>query len=262
MSRKAVEQTYGYLVRNSREFGILTTANGWCFMYRGNLGKLVMTPLMDGTRTNPTILQCLYFMSYKTAGSSIIVETDVYGRPIRLRVNNGQVPRPPGPYPPRDSGSSTRSGYDYHAHWDFADPSTADPNGFLEPRGNINALLEPWLQENHLGPKTYLVRLEFGEKSHEQKKDEGSRAAGGDGEKSIEQKENKDGERGLINGIYVGKFWDGYKNSNQGRDDEVSVYQKLRPLWGKTVPNFIATGEVDFFWTLFIERIEVTWHTT
>jgi hypothetical protein len=230
-------------------------------MYRENHGKLFMTELIDckiAEPEHPTILQCLYFMSYKAARANLVIETDVYGNSIRLRVNNGQAPRPPGPHQPTGFGSATRSGYDYHASWDYADPTTADPSIYYEPRNRINAVVEPWLEKNHLGPKTFHVTLEFGLESPEEGNEDNERLAGIDSKEIIEHIGHKKGERSIESGVYVGKFWDGYKDSSRGRDEEVAVYQKLRPLWGKTVPNFIAFGEVDFFWALFIERIEVT----
>jgi hypothetical protein len=54
--------------------------------------------------------------------------------------------------------------------------------------------------------------------------------------------------------------WRICEDISRGRDEEVAVYRKLRPLWGKTVPVFIAFGELDFFWALFIERAEATPH--
>ena len=41
--RLAVEQLYGYMTRNSKQLGILTTLKGWCFLKRANGGQLFMT---------------------------------------------------------------------------------------------------------------------------------------------------------------------------------------------------------------------------
>src|SRR5579871_5068126 len=78
--RLAVEQIYGYMVRNAIVFGVLTTMKGWCFLYRVNGGGLFMTPMFgdffdvpnisQGAQAegyhipqNFTIMQALYFLS-------------------------------------------------------------------------------------------------------------------------------------------------------------------------------------------------------
>jgi hypothetical protein len=213
-----------------------------------------MTPMIDCTVSNgsepehPTILQCLYFMSHQTAVADLIIETDIYGNSIRLHMKRGGIaPRPPGDYPPTGPESTTRSGTAYNAEWYYADHT--NPR-YWEAANNIHVLLEPWLEKNYLGPKTFLVTLEFG--TPEERKED--RRAGSGWKESVERSEDNDSDNSRL---CVGKFWDGYKNPGQKRDEEVAIYQKLRPLWGKTVPNFIAFGEVDFFWALFIERIQV-----
>src|SRR5579859_3371613 len=77
----AVEQIYGYMVRNGKVYGILSTMKGWCFLQRVNGGGLFMTrmygdfPARQGISvgsvaegyyptTNFTIMQALYYMSY------------------------------------------------------------------------------------------------------------------------------------------------------------------------------------------------------
>src|SRR5437762_1728311 len=42
-ARLAVEQLYGYMVRNGKTYGILTTMKGWCFLRRVNGGGLYIT---------------------------------------------------------------------------------------------------------------------------------------------------------------------------------------------------------------------------
>src|ERR1700743_2526322 len=42
-ARLALEQLYGYMVRNGKEYGVLTTLKGWCFARRENGGQLYVT---------------------------------------------------------------------------------------------------------------------------------------------------------------------------------------------------------------------------
>lgn len=37
----------------------------------------------------------------------------------------------------------------------------------------------------------------------------------------------------------------------------MAVYLKLHTLWGKEVPKLIGCADIDFFWGIFLERIEV-----
>ena len=42
-ARLAVEQLYGYMVRNGKVYGVLSTMKGWSFLRRDNGGRLYMT---------------------------------------------------------------------------------------------------------------------------------------------------------------------------------------------------------------------------
>ena len=65
--RLAIEQIYGYMVRNAKRFGLLTTANAWIFLMRENGSKLWITcPIDCGVREPYTILQALYYISALT----------------------------------------------------------------------------------------------------------------------------------------------------------------------------------------------------
>ena len=81
------------------------------------------------------------------------------------------------------------------------------------------AIFEPWKTENQLGPKTFLIQLVPGD-------------------------------------TVVAKVWDGWKHKSKDRDTETEMLLKLQPLWGKQVPSLIGTGEIDFLWTVFIERVQ------
>lgn len=47
-ARLAVEQLYGYMVRNGKAYGVLTTMKGWCFLRRVNGGGLYITLMFGG----------------------------------------------------------------------------------------------------------------------------------------------------------------------------------------------------------------------
>jgi hypothetical protein len=67
----AVEQIFGYMVRNGKTYGILTTMKGWCFLSRANGGMLYMTRMYGDFAT----LTCI--QSYTTPWYKIIVWENV-----------------------------------------------------------------------------------------------------------------------------------------------------------------------------------------
>ena len=107
-ARLAVEQLYGYMVRNGKVYGILTTMKGWCFLQRVNGGGLYISRMYGDFAARPgvslgaaaegyyptpnfTIMQALYYMSYLVEATNDLPETPVNGVA-------GQVtlPRAPG----------------------------------------------------------------------------------------------------------------------------------------------------------------------
>ena len=88
--RLAVEQTYGYMVRNGRKYGVLTTVNGFCFLRRENHGALFMMKLTSCDVNAPTILKMLYYMSYLAAVTPALPETDSSGRTLAIPA---EIPR-------------------------------------------------------------------------------------------------------------------------------------------------------------------------
>src|ERR1700685_2527415 len=54
-ARLAVEQIYGYMVRNAKRVGILTTMKGWSFLWREDGGKLHMTRLFGDFPTSTSV---------------------------------------------------------------------------------------------------------------------------------------------------------------------------------------------------------------
>jgi hypothetical protein len=218
--RLAVEQTYGYMVRNGKQYGILTTVNGWVFMYRQNGGKLVMSRLIPCDVANPrhyTIRQAIYYISALATYAEDLPETYTNGETVRIPFSDGKHPSPTtvipnarvAPPAPR-GGRASRSNISSDAHYILEVDA--------EPR---EIVLEPCIAGNKLGAKTFLVHL-FPAES-----------------------------------IVVAKLWDSWKNSSADRDSEIEVYLKLQSLWGKEVPKLIGSGIIDFLWALLIERIEV-----
>jgi hypothetical protein len=90
--RLAVEQTYGYMVRNGRKYGVLATVNGFAFLCRDNNGAFFMTRLAPSTVPVPTILKMLYYMSYLAATAPPLPETDNYGQTLAIPAANYKHP--------------------------------------------------------------------------------------------------------------------------------------------------------------------------
>src|ERR1700734_242129 len=91
-----MEQIYGYMVRNAKQYGILTTANWWVFLRRENGGQLYMTELFDCQITSPpyafTILQALYHFSALSVHNGHLVETDENGNPVTVELADSASP--------------------------------------------------------------------------------------------------------------------------------------------------------------------------
>jgi hypothetical protein len=80
---------------------------------------------------------------------------------------------------------------------------------------------EPWLLGNNLGPKTWIaIALPVQSK-------------------------------------VILKFWDAWKFDQKARDHEASVYQQLRPLWGKRVPSLFVKSALEYFHALVLQYFGV-----
>jgi hypothetical protein len=217
--RLAVEQTYGYMVRNAKRIGVLSTVNGFVFMIRENFGKLRMTRLIPCDVINPfspTILQMLYFLSGFAALLPPLPETTINGNPVRLSWGHPRKPEAAPRVPSQYSASPPST-------TQVAPIGSAEIIYFLrDDPDSRTVIFEPWKTENQLGHKTFLLQLD----SHKEK--------------------------------VVGKLWDGYKHNTEERDNEVEAYMQLQNLWGKTVPKFMGCGEIDFFWALLTEHVQVS----
>src|SRR5204863_6994449 len=88
----------GYMVRNGKAYGILTTMKGWCFLYRVNGGGLYITRMFadfaarpglsagaaaEGYYSTPnfTIMQAIYYLSSLAEATNDLPETPVNGVP-------------------------------------------------------------------------------------------------------------------------------------------------------------------------------------
>src|SRR5271165_5202419 len=90
--RLAIEQTYGYMVRNGKQIGVLTTVNGFVFLFRENHGKLYITRMLPCESTVPTALQMLYYLSALVTQLPNVPETDSSGMPIQIPAANYKYP--------------------------------------------------------------------------------------------------------------------------------------------------------------------------
>lgn len=207
------------MVRNGRKYGVLTTVNGFAFLYRENQGALYMTRLAPSTVSVPTILKMLYFISYLAATAQPLPEADNFGRTLAIPAANykypvaaPQVPGPPAK--PTPSANQTSPPYRSSAGTTY--------EYFLSQTGDVPELVvEPWISENCLGGKTFRGRL-------------------------------------LPDKNVVAKLWDSYTHSASDRDNEVEAYMKLQTLWGVAIPQFLCSGDFDFCWGIVLENVEVT----
>src|SRR5271169_6604303 len=104
--RLAVEQTYGYMVRNGKQIGVLTTVNGFVFLFRENMGKLYMTGMMPCESEVPTSLQMLYYLSALVTQLPNVPETDSSGMTTKIPAANYKYAIPAPQVPNSKSGGS------------------------------------------------------------------------------------------------------------------------------------------------------------
>jgi hypothetical protein len=122
-----MEQTYGYLVREKKIYGVITTVNGWVFMYRKNGGELYTTYLIPCESTEPTIRQALYYISAMAASEPFEDETDTFGNEIEIPPANAAAPTAAPQVPPHDFPRPPPQG-------PVGDPpKRSNPSGFYAP---------------------------------------------------------------------------------------------------------------------------------
>lgn len=248
-ARLAVEQIYGYMVRNSKTIGVLTTMKGWCFLQRFNGGRLIMTRMYgdfsawgnitsgadaEGYYATPnfTIMKALYYLSYLTAATNDTLETPINGQPgyvylpFASGVGTHAAPKiqQPAIIAPRPAGQGNGNGNDY-AGYDFAITGGYEvANDFCQLHEEVDYRVlqfEPWVKENCLGPKNWIAKV-------------------------------------VSNGSQIVlKLWDAWKFDASTRDHELAVYLQLKPLWGKFVPFLYVSTPIEFFHALILEYVDV-----
>jgi hypothetical protein len=210
---------YGYMVRNAKKFGVLTTVNSWVFLMRRNGGKLWITRPIDCTIPDPpfTILEALYYISALAPTHGHLVETDRSGNPVTIPLANTKYPMTApsvsGGEPKLYSQTSTSATIIY--------PAESSPQYQLvaHDRGD-QILLEPWLAKNRYGQKSFRAIL-------------------------------------LPDLVVVTKLWDGYRSWGEERDGEVEIYMHLQELWGKQIPRLICSADIDFCYGIILEEVQV-----
>ena len=223
--RLAVEQVYGYMVRNHKELGIITTFLGWVFLRRENGGRLFMTRMfacanlprlrrIGYSLPTFTISMALYFFSSIAEATPDLYET--VGNPPQLAhfpmagVTTAAAPWIQPPLPREFHHESLPEGYQYPLPY----PDVQNWGAFL---------MEPWGKADQLGPKTWVASLHAG------------------------------GARKRV----VVKLWDSWRMDPANRDKEVEIYKRLESLWGVDVPSLFAFGAFCFSHALVVDYIDV-----
>lgn len=239
-ARLALEQLYGYMVRNGKGLGILTTMNGWCFLRREDGGVLHLTPMLAdfaavegltegfaGEGYHPTsdytIMKALYYFSHLAERTADLPESTngipglvtlpfATGSTVDVERVNDLVLHP------------------YHPHETLARPVTRTSIEMWQYHDGVDyrhLLFEPWKKENRLGVKAWKATA-MADKSP-----------------------------------VVVKFWDGWEVKKEEpfppreRDEEAAIHLHLRPLWGKYVPHLRAVSPFDYMHVLIMEYIDV-----
>jgi hypothetical protein len=252
-ARLALEQLYGYMVRNAKVYGILTTLKGWCFVRRENEGRLYVTRMFGdfgaaqgisagaaGEGYYPTqgfsIMQALYYLSSIAEATPDLPETPIGGRVGQVYLpqagnSTNAAPRirqpPPGPgqlglglggLAPAYGGQGQFGHQGVQILGDYNQSECFQYDSAIEYK---SFQFEPWLPENNLGPKTWIATT-----LPEHKK-------------------------------VVFKLWDAWRFDEEARNQEASVYLHLRSLWGKCVPSLLVKSPLEFFHALILQYIRV-----
>jgi hypothetical protein len=258
-ARLALEQLYGYMVRNGKSHGILTTMKGWCFARRENGGRFYVTRMFgdflaqqgisDGAAgegyqetTGFSILRALYYvssLSENTPDSPEMPIGDVPGRVYLPRAGTSTTAAPLIQQPPQVGNAG------YGVHGGQA-PAPAGGQGGNPPIGATEIgvqivggyheaeciqydddlvyhafQFEPWLPESHLGPKTWIAMA-------------------------------------LPSRVtVVFKLWDAWHFGSQSQSHEASIYLHLRSLWGRYIPSLRVKSPLEFFHALIFQYIKV-----
>jgi hypothetical protein len=261
--RLAIEQLYGYMVRNHIAYGVLSTMKGWAFLQRRNGGQLYMTPFYgDFPAVPPTfpssaaqdgyaiptvpgiyppipfsMMQALYYISHLAESTNNLMETPANGQ-------NGNVFLPMG-------------GEDSRAAPVIQQPPAIAP----APLGyNPGGLGYGW--GGGPGYPQYQVVGGYDDATdcflyHE----------GVDYSSLIFEpwkEENNLGSKTWIATVVsdqtqvVLKLWDAWHFDAQDRDNEASIYLHLRSIWGRYVPALRVSSPIDFYHGLILQYFDVS----
>lgn len=232
-----MEQIYGYMVRNAKRYGILTTANWWVFLRRENGGQLYMTAPFDCQITSPpyafTILQALYYFSALSVHNGHLVETDENGNPVTIELADSASPKAAPlatgePHPTPTTGDASII---------YPPPQTGQYYTLVSEKLGHSILIEPWKSENCLGGKSFRGTLM-------------------PNDRDTSMPNNRDTSMPNDERVIV-KLWDGYKFQPDMRDREVEIYMKLQTLWGKYTPSLICSADIDFCYGLIMTEVKV-----
>jgi hypothetical protein len=249
-ARLAIEQLYGYMVRNGKVYGILTTMKGWCFLQRTNGGGLLITPMYGDflerqnitvgaanegyypTAPNFTIMQALYYMSRLAEVTPDLPETPLNGFPGQVRLPRaaaGSTNAAPTIEQPQFAPGPALQGaghgyYGQGGYQGFQVLGGYDQVKVSQYDKKIDYSLlrfEPWNIKHSLGPKTWIARV----LPHEI--------------------------------TVVLKLWDAWKSGCEDRDKEVAIYEHLQSLWGISVPFLRVSTPIEYFHALILQYVEV-----
>jgi hypothetical protein len=271
-ARLAVEQIYGYMVRNAKRVGILTTMKGWSFLWREDGGKLHMTRLFGDFPTSTsesenyvnqrtpsgiaskgaiaegyaptidfTIMKALYYVSYLAHKTEDLPETPAYGVPghVFLPMSTKIAKAMKASHAPSTSPIAT-------AH---VSERTRSRTG-KHPFGRTYHVVDGY--DNDANCVQFQTKIDCRSLQFEPWKKENYL-----GWKTWKAIATSTGTQVVL------KMWDDWRqyggdNSLCGkelRDDEVAIYLHLKPIWGKYVPSLLASSPLEFFHALIIEYI-------
>ena len=219
--RLAVEQLYGYMTRNAKAFGILTTLRGWCFAFRRDGGILHITRMF---RFSPdaaaqyypcrvSVMMAIYYLSHAAYHQADIPET-TQGQPGYIYLpyadpdQTSAAPHRQRMLPPGQQVLQPAPPQQVQGYHGYVTLYTIGP-------------FEPWRKETRLGPKSWIVGL-------------------------------------VPAGKAVLKLWT--EDGDEQKQNERNSYEKLKPLWGKCVPSFMGDDVFPHANSIVLQYVEVYPH--
>lgn len=211
------------MYRNQKALGIITTMTGWVFLKQDNGGQLLMTRMYACT-SNQQFAEAGYtLLSSISLSIALYYFSSLAERTPEFRHYVGSPPQVaviPGASPPTPLT---------HQHLQFQNSfpvaGQVPPPNYPGGVQWTSFILESGNPENQLGKKTWL----------------------GTFNPRVEKRSNK----------VIFKLWDSWRYRSEDRDNEVTVYKRLQPLWGLCIPTLLAFGPLDYFHSLVIDYMDV-----